>query len=247
MPDPLYTGKIDSLGANVRDLNGVVVGKLIPDTPVWVYEIATIAGWHDRAVIDPVTRNNIWATRIIRDVAPIPIKQGDFDSPVGTVVERMTNNVPPGAWVDSNPYGSRYTDSGGNLALHTGADLNLNSPAWDSDMGAPVYACSGGVVRYAGWLGYTWSRVVIAEHQFVTSRYAHLATMAVRIGQTVMRGDLVGTIGRPGGGPYHLHFDISPTKKMIIAPGDWPGLDIVRLHRDYIAPLEFIKANRPEK
>lgn len=248
MPDPLYTGKIDSIGANIRDLRGVVIGKLLPGTKVWVSEVATIAGWHDRAVINPFTSHNVWAERIIRDtVSPPAIKQGDFDSPVGTVAERMTDNVPPGAWIDSNPYGSRYTDSAGNAALHTGADLNLNSPAWDSDKGAPVHACADGTVRYAGRLSFAWSNIVIVEHQFAVSRYAHLAIMTVHIGQMVKRGDLIGTIGRPGGGPNHLHFDISLTKKLIIAPGDWPSLNAIRLRQDYVAPLEFIKANRPAK
>ena len=198
---PLYTGKVDAIGANVRDGQGAVVGKLAPGAMVWVYEVRTIAGWQDRAVINPTTRLNIWAERIVRDVPPPVVKQGEFDSPVGTAAERAGEELWPGQWIDANSYGNRYTDSAGNAALHPGADLNLNSPTWDSDKGAPVYACADGTVRYAALRGFAWSNIVIVEHVFVASRYAHLATMAVIAGQAVKRGDLLGTIGHPGGGP----------------------------------------------
>ena len=198
-------------------------------------------------MINPTTRLNIWAERIVRDVPPPVVKQGEFDSPVGTAAERAGEELWPGQWIDANSYGNRYTDSAGNAALHPGADLNLNSPTWDSDKGAPVYACADGTVRYAALRGFAWSNIVIVEHAFVASRYAHLATMAVIAGQAVKRGDLLGTIGHPGGGPNHLHFDISPTKILIANPGDWPGLDAARLHRDYVDPLTFIRANRPKK
>jgi DNA invertase Pin-like site-specific DNA recombinase len=67
----------------------------------------------------------------------------------------------------------------------------------------------------------------------------------VAFGETVTRGQPIGTIGshRPGE-PNHLHFDISPTAVLATNPGDWPGLTWSRIVRDYLDPLSFILAHR---
>lgn len=174
-----------------------------------------------------------------------------FDPPVGTLAERRGDTVWPGEWVDSTGFGTRYTDSGGNAAYHTGADLNLNRPSWNRDAGMPVYAVASGVVVYVGSPG-LWGNIVIIRHDPLTpggpavySRSAHLAAVNVRIGQRVRRGEPLGTIGRPRGGTEHLHFDISLTEALAIKPNDWPGLDRARLLRDYVDPRAFIRRNRP--
>ena len=179
-----------------------------------------------------------------------PLADG-FDSPVGTEEERRAADLWPGHWCDATCFKTLYTDSSGKPALHTGADLNLNVPDWDSDAGAAVYAVASGVVIFAGNRP-VWGNIVIIKHDplddngdFVYSRSAHLASMSVEAGQRVRRGQELGRIGHPAGGPNHLHFDISCTPALLANPGDWPKLDLPRLLLHYVDPLTFIREHRP--
>ena len=171
-----------------------------------------------------------------------------FDSPVGTADERRSAQVLPGRWLDANPYGTFYNVTPTRQAYHTGADINLPE---DRDAHAPVYAIANGVVTYAKLGGGTWGKLIVVAHTLpsgaaVYSRYAHVETIGVRVGQAVKRGDEIGRIGNAEGQfPYHLHFDISPTNTLGRNPEDWPGTDEARLKRDYVDPIGFIRRNRP--
>ncbi len=180
----------------------------------------------------------------------VPISDG-FDHPIGTALERrQVEDGLPGKWVNSNPYARRYTnDSTGNEAYHTGVDLNLNFPHWNADKDAPVYACANGWIIHSVRMN-VWGNVIVIQHNTdngpVFSRYSHLATMAEG-GAIVRRGQQIGTVGQDErGGAHHLHFDISTTEAMKGHPGDWPGLDKARIERDYVDPLTYIAARRPE-
>ena len=87
--------------------------------------------------------------------------------------------------------------------FHNGIDLA--APA-----GTPVYAAKSGRVIYAGW-GYYYGRYIRIDHGGgVETRYAHLSRIAVRPGQYVKRGQVIGYVGASGRGAYgvHLHFEI---------------------------------------
>jgi murein DD-endopeptidase MepM/ murein hydrolase activator NlpD len=178
---------------------------------------------------------------------PAGLVADGFDSPVGTVNERERATVWPGQWLDANLFGNHYF-ANGKWSYHTGADLNMPN---DLDRGKPVYAIANGEVTAVGsWA--VWDNIIIIRHDplyvggpVVYSRSAHLAEMQVEKGQRVNRGDQIGTVGRQGTGPFHLHFDISPTEVLLQHPEDWPGLDLVRLQKDYVDPKAYIKANRP--
>jgi murein DD-endopeptidase MepM/ murein hydrolase activator NlpD len=137
---------------------------------------------------------------------------------------------------------------GGGTAYHTGADLNLNKPSWDSDKGRPVFAAANGVVTYAKHVPApsTWGRLAVIRHEGgVYTRYAHMGSLLVTAGQTVTRGQQIGTIGGAEFGlPNHLHFDVSPTERLATYPLDWPGMTWSRIVTDYTEPLLFILARR---
>lgn len=151
-----------------------------------------------------------------------------FDAPVGTDAERAIGVIWPGRWVDANPYLTPYS-----MGYHTGADLNLNAPYWNADKDANVYACSAGVVTWAGTLPGTWGGVVVIKHNPLSdgtpvyTRYAHLRpnSITVSIGDNVPRGCAIGQIGpMPGAaGSEHLHFDVSVTDILATNPAHWPG------------------------
>jgi len=51
--------------------------------------------------------------------------------------------------------------------------------------------------------------VIISHGNGYTTRYAHLSSIAVKVGQTVLKGDYVGAIGQTGFATgCHLHFEV---------------------------------------
>jgi murein DD-endopeptidase MepM/ murein hydrolase activator NlpD len=181
-----------------------------------------------------------------------PLADG-YDSPVGTADERRKDSVWPGRWIDATGFGARYRDGASTTAYHTGADLNLNMPAWDSDRGAGVYAIASGTVCFVGKLP-VWGQVMIIRHDPlepdgnpVWARYAHIADGRVQAGERVTRGQQIAVIGKPepAVAPYHLHFDICTSGVLEESPGHWPRLDYNLLVANYTDPRQFLLANRP--
>jgi GH25 family lysozyme M1 (1,4-beta-N-acetylmuramidase) len=171
-----------------------------------------------------------------------------FDSPVGNADQRRRKDkMYPGTWFDANPFRALYTNSStGNQSYHTGNDLNKNSPEWDADKHAPVYAAAGGVVTFAGTRD-IWGGVIIIKHDInLYSRYGHVENIAVQDGDLVSRGQKIAQVGQDAlGGPFHLHFDISQTGILETKPGHWPGLDLEQLDRHYLDPKDYIDRHRP--
>lgn len=169
-----------------------------------------------------------------------------FAAPVGTVQERASGVIWPGAWVNANPYGNRY-QLGGGWSRHTGADLNLNTPHWNADKGMPVHAMAGGVVTYARLVpAGTWGRLVVVRHVTPAgtfhSRYGHLASFLVQEGQTVRQGDVLGTIGGAEFGlADHLHFDVSHSGILQSNPTHWPGDNLPAVQAHYLPPKDFLE------
>ena len=134
-----------------------------------------------------------------------------FSSPVGTEEERNSGQIWPGTWTDATPYGTEYQ-----YGIHTGADLNWNTPSWDGDAHAPVYAMGDGKVTYAQrWPNPNyWGNIIVIDHGIVDgkplfSRYAHVENITVSPGQFVSKGHQICQVGNGFGlFPYHLHFDI---------------------------------------
>lgn len=102
--------------------------------------------------------------------------------------------------------------------IHYGEDWN-GKGGGDTDLGDPVCAIGGGIVIWAYDVHGGWGNVVIVRHayrdpadlqvKFVDSLYGHLNEMKVKVGQEVVRGELVGTIGSNRGMyPAHLHLEV---------------------------------------
>lgn len=175
-----------------------------------------------------------------------------YDPPIGSPSERSSAQVWPGNWFDATGYAKLYNEDSPNVAYHTGADLNLNSPYFDADAHTPVSAAASGIVTFAGKLA-TWGKVVVIRHDpLVTTgkvmygRYAHVEGVRVKTGDRVQRGQQIANVGNADGlTTFHLHFDLSPTERLATAPWDWPRLNLERLQKDYVDPRAFIEKNRP--
>lgn len=137
------------------------------------------------------------AEQIVR----VPLADG-FQWPVGTPTMGMM--------YDAQPFAARNEKRGG---YHTGQDLN-GIGGENTDEGEPVNAAARGLVLYSGTPGPGWGNVVVLAHRLpgsndiIQTLYAHLGERKVRPGQTVGRGQQIGTIGTADGTYLaHLHFE----------------------------------------
>ena len=99
-------------------------------------------------------------------------------------------------------FGRRVDPIAGVSALHEGIDFV-------ADVGTPVFASAGGVVRVAEFHPQFGYMVEVDHGNDFVSRYAHLSKFDVRAGQLVRRGQVIAASGNSGRstGP-HLHFEV---------------------------------------
>jgi murein DD-endopeptidase MepM/ murein hydrolase activator NlpD len=99
------------------------------------------------------------------------------------------------------PVGDGFGPRG--TGFHAGLDMIAGA-------GTPVTTAGFGTVTFAGWSNGGWGNAVVVQHRFgLSTLYAHLSTIAVRVGQAVGARVLLGTVGQTGraSGP-HLHFEV---------------------------------------
>ena len=101
----------------------------------------------------------------------------------------------------SSGFGVRRDPFTGRPALHAGIDFR-------TPRGTPIRAAGAGRVVMAGRSGGYGNLVEIDHGNGVTTRYAHLSSIAVEHGQMVNAGDHIGRAGSTGRstGP-HLHYE----------------------------------------
>lgn len=118
----------------------------------------------------------------------------------------------------SSNYGYRIDPISGKSALHTGVDI-IASP------GTPVMAAAGGVVSAVEFHPDYGNIVDIDHDNGLTSRYAHLLRSKVKVGDVVMKGQVIAQVGNTGRttGP-HLHFEVRE-KGVPLNPNKFLALD----------------------
>ncbi|MCG8339731.1 MAG: M23 family metallopeptidase [Cytophagales bacterium] len=83
--------------------------------------------------------------------------------------------------------------------------------------GTPVYATGDGVVKLVKTnMGGHGNQVEINHGYGYTTKYAHLASFSVKVGQKVKRGQCIGYVGNTGvsTGP-HLHYEVIKNNKRV--------------------------------
>jgi murein DD-endopeptidase MepM/ murein hydrolase activator NlpD len=101
----------------------------------------------------------------------------------------------------SSGFGMRLDPFLKSPAMHTGLDMR-------GETGDPVRATATGTVTHAGTNGGYGKMVEIDHGNGLTTRYAHLSAIEVKVGQSVRIGQIIGRIGSTGRstGP-HLHYE----------------------------------------
>jgi murein DD-endopeptidase MepM/ murein hydrolase activator NlpD len=142
---------------------------------------------------------------LISTVAPLVQVPGVMTA-MGTPTVTVTNRkVPKLAWpVTVNPPKSGVSQ--GFRPGHTGIDIYAAK-------GTEIKAAAGGTVKMAakhpeGFSGYGW--IVIVDHgDGISTWYAHCDSFAVKEGDKVKAGDVLGTVGTTGRAyGAHLHFEL---------------------------------------
>lgn len=132
---------------------------------------------------------------------------------------------------------------------HFGEDWNGRGGG-NSDIGDPVYAIAEGIVTFAHNVRGGWGNVVLTRHayrdpatgqvKFIDTLNGHLDRMLVRTGQTIKRGQQIGTIGTNSGMyPAHLHFEIRHNIRIGLQRNAAPN-DLV----NWADPTQFINRYR---
>ena len=182
-------------------------------------KLLTIAGWEQMAV-------TVAAQRV--QLSAYPDAYAKWEPPARVLVAQVAeslgvtgcvpgawvNPLPPGTYTLTSPFGPRW---GG---FHDGQDFAAAT-------GTPIRAAAAGTVISAGCTSPLCDRpgrldaqgrpvtrgcglrVIIAHAQGVATTYCHASALIVHTGQTVMAGQVIGSVGSTGNstGP-HLHFEV---------------------------------------
>ena len=115
---------------------------------------------------------------------------------------------PAHGWL-TGTFGGRSDPFSGEPAFHQGLDISTAK-------GQPVYATADGTVESAAYTG-EYGNFVVVKHGFgLTTRYGHLSAFAVKPGQSVQRGAVLGYVGATGRATgSHLHYEILANGQLI--------------------------------
>ena len=156
------------------------------------------------------------------------IQSQSFDEVVALCKEHddMLKCIPaiqPGANKDlkktASGYGLRIDPIYKTTKFHEGMDFSAN-------IGTPIYATGNGTVTKAGWQS-GYGKIVKINHGYgYETWYAHMNDIDVRVGQKVVRGEVIGKVGNTGKstGP-HLHYEVH-VKGRVVNPVNYYFMDL---------------------
>jgi murein DD-endopeptidase MepM/ murein hydrolase activator NlpD len=166
---------------------GVAAGKLAPHDsvggPFVALKLRPDASSFDKQV-QRVGIARAQFDRLTRSLGAVPVRkpvvgEADLSSGFGTRIDPFTRSP----------------------AMHTGLDLKGES-------GDAVHATASGTVTIAGWQGGYGKMVEVDHGNGFATRYGHLSSFDVQVGNKVRIGQVVGRVGSTGRstGP-HLHYE----------------------------------------
>jgi murein DD-endopeptidase MepM/ murein hydrolase activator NlpD len=142
----------------------------------------------------------------------------------------------------TSSYGMRRHPILGYKRMHSGIDFG-------GGYGAPIYAVSDGTVTVAGRTGGFGNYVKLNHGGGLGTGYGHMSRIAVRAGQHVSRGQVLGYIGSSGlsTGP-HLHYElyrnghaVNPTSVAFVTKAQLEGKELA----DFRARIRQLTAVAP--
>ncbi len=168
-------------------------------------------------------------------------KDGKFFEASG-VGEQRTGMLAPVPGPVSSNYGMRRHPILGYRRMHSGMDFKARH-------GTPIVAPTDGRVTAAGRMGGCGNAVRLAHAGNLATRYCHMSRIAVRGGDSVRRGQIIGYVGSTGlsTGP-HLHYEmyrggasINPASVQYVTRAELSGGELARF-RAALAKLKTVPA-----
>lgn len=116
--------------------------------------------------------------------------------PAGAIRKGTGRFIYPMNGTFTSPFGTRWG------RLHAGIDIA-------APIGTPIRAADGGRVAIAGAVSGYGNYTCIQHSNSLSTCYGHQSSIAVKVGQTVTKGQIIGLCGNTGRstGP-HLHFEV---------------------------------------
>jgi len=195
----------------VEEQIALVLGVAQHDSGIGGYPAARPEGFDEPAALAALERAALLETESTA-LLTLAKELADFAKRNAALTRQVPSicPLPSGSFVLSSPYGERVSPFTRALDFHTGIDLAARE-------GTPVVAAGDGTVVFAGRIpidhNVHWWRygnlVVLAHGARYLSIYAHLRDVAVRTGESVRRGDVVGSTGNTGWSTSpHLHYEV---------------------------------------
>ena len=129
----------------------------------------------------------------------------------GTLAKPLASEL-----VQTSGFGYRINPITGSAGeLHRGQDFS-------AACGTDVTAAASGTVTFSGWHDFGGGNRVVLDHgNGVETTYNHMSNLAVAVGDTVERGELVGVSGTTGASTgCHLHFEVMVNGE-VVDPLGW--------------------------
>ena len=157
--------------------------------------------------LDIMTKRAYLQTNALDEVAMVSKQAGEMVLCVPAV---PPINPVKNTYRISSSFGYRSDPVFGRRAFHDGVDFA-------TFLGNPVYSTGDGVIEKVRYQFFGYGNEVIVNHGYgYKTRYAHLNSIDVRVGQKVKRGEKIATVGNTGKstGP-HLHYEVIYKGKQI--------------------------------
>ncbi|SCL26050.1 Peptidase family M23 [Micromonospora pallida] len=142
-----------------------------------------------------------------------------LSAPVAALTLALSMVVAPTPASAAAPYlelpfscGTSWTGDSGSSNAHRNNEIDFNLSSGADDRGQPVLAAAAGTIRWEGGASSDYGNYVEIDHgDGYSTLYAHLQDKFAHIGDTVVQGEKIGTVGNtdgnsPGISP-HLHFE----------------------------------------
>jgi len=150
---------------------------------------------HGKLLFGALTRKN-------KPPVEIGLFKGEYYQASGEGVKRGLMKTPVDGARMTSGFGMRLHPLLGFSRMHQGVDFGAG-------MGTPIMAAGGGTISFAGRHGGHGNYVMIRHNKELVTAYAHMSRIAVKAGQKVRQGEVIGNVGSTGmsTGP-HLHYEV---------------------------------------
>ncbi len=198
-----------TLQARLADGSESVAAVSVPVMagPYPTEDIQLAPGREDLLAPDLVQAEQARTSEVFSGVSPRPLWEGLFGLPLASI--RITSIFG----------GRRSYNEGPVSGFHAGLDLGGAN-------GTPIYAPAAGRIVLAEKLVVRGNAVIVDHGLGVFTGYWHQSQLAVQVGQTVQRGDIIGYVGDTGlvSGP-HLHWEMR-VGGIAVDPMQWTQMAI---------------------